>query len=84
MARHTFASVLSHVSLGTNDYPRAKAFYDAVPGHPADPLRDGFSLAVRAMAGPSPSSGSSRRSTAVSANAGNGVHVASWPTRSTK
>lgn len=24
------ASVLSHVSLGTNDYPRAKAFYDAV------------------------------------------------------
>lgn len=23
-------SVLSHVSLGTNDYPRAKAFYDAV------------------------------------------------------
>jgi catechol 2,3-dioxygenase-like lactoylglutathione lyase family enzyme len=24
------ASALSHVSLGTNDYPRAKAFYDAV------------------------------------------------------
>ena len=24
------ASVMSHVSLGTNDYPRAKAFYDAV------------------------------------------------------
>ena len=24
------ASVLSHVSVGTNDYPRAKAFYDAV------------------------------------------------------
>jgi catechol 2,3-dioxygenase-like lactoylglutathione lyase family enzyme len=23
-------SVISHVSLGTNDYPRAKAFYDAV------------------------------------------------------
>lgn len=23
-------SILSHVSLGTNDYPRAKAFYDAV------------------------------------------------------
>ncbi|TFZ01910.1 VOC family protein [Ramlibacter humi] len=23
-------SVLSHISLGTNDYPRAKAFYDAV------------------------------------------------------
>lgn len=23
-------SVMSHVSLGTNDYPRAKAFYDAV------------------------------------------------------
>jgi catechol 2,3-dioxygenase-like lactoylglutathione lyase family enzyme len=23
-------SVLSHVSLGTNDFPRAKAFYDAV------------------------------------------------------
>jgi len=23
-------SVLSHVSLGTNDYPRAKAFYDEV------------------------------------------------------
>lgn len=23
-------SVLSHVSLGTNDYPHAKAFYDAV------------------------------------------------------
>ena len=26
------SSVLSHVSLGTNDYPRAKAFYDAVLG----------------------------------------------------
>ena len=25
-------SVLSHVSLGTNDYPAAKAFYDAVLG----------------------------------------------------
>lgn len=25
-------SILSHVSLGTNDYPRAKAFYDAVLG----------------------------------------------------
>jgi catechol 2,3-dioxygenase-like lactoylglutathione lyase family enzyme len=25
-------SVLSHVSLGTNDYPPAKAFYDAVLG----------------------------------------------------
>ena len=25
-------SVLSHVSLGTNDYARAKAFYDAVLG----------------------------------------------------
>ena len=24
------SSILSHVSLGTNDYPRAKAFYDAV------------------------------------------------------
>lgn len=24
------SSALSHVSLGTNDYPRAKAFYDAV------------------------------------------------------
>lgn len=24
------SSVVSHVSLGTNDYPRAKAFYDAV------------------------------------------------------
>ena len=24
------SSVISHVSLGTNDYPRAKAFYDAV------------------------------------------------------
>ena len=23
-------SVMSHVSVGTNDYPRAKAFYDAV------------------------------------------------------
>ncbi len=23
-------SIMSHVSLGTNDYPRAKAFYDAV------------------------------------------------------
>ena len=23
-------SVISHVSLGTNDYPRAKAFYDAL------------------------------------------------------
>ena len=23
-------SILSHVSLGTNDYPRARAFYDAV------------------------------------------------------
>lgn len=25
-------SVISHVSLGTNDYPRAKAWYDAVLG----------------------------------------------------
>ena len=25
-------SVISHVSLGTNDYPKAKAFYDAVLG----------------------------------------------------
>ena len=24
--------VMSHVSVGTNDYPRAKAFYDAVLG----------------------------------------------------
>ena len=24
------ASVISHISLGTNDYPRARAFYDAV------------------------------------------------------
>src|SRR4051812_46915194 len=24
------SSVISHVSLGTNDYPRAKVFYDAV------------------------------------------------------
>ena len=24
-------SILSHVSLGINDYPRARAFYDAVP-----------------------------------------------------
>ena len=24
------ASVIAHVSLGTNDYPRARAFYDAV------------------------------------------------------
>ena len=23
-------SIMSHVSVGTNDYPRAKAFYDAV------------------------------------------------------
>ncbi|MDF3867565.1 VOC family protein, partial [Pseudomonas denitrificans (nom. rej.)] len=23
-------SCLSHISIGTNDYPRAKAFYDAV------------------------------------------------------
>jgi catechol 2,3-dioxygenase-like lactoylglutathione lyase family enzyme len=27
---HLPASILSHVSLGTNDYPRAKAFYDAL------------------------------------------------------
>ncbi len=27
---HLPDSVISHVSLGTNDYPRAKAFYDAV------------------------------------------------------
>ena len=25
-------SIMSHVSVGTNDYPRAKAFYDAVLG----------------------------------------------------
>jgi catechol 2,3-dioxygenase-like lactoylglutathione lyase family enzyme len=30
MADHVSSSVISHVSLGTNDYPRAKAFYDAV------------------------------------------------------
>ena len=27
---HLPPSILSHVSLGTNDLPRAKAFYDAV------------------------------------------------------
>lgn len=30
MAHALADSVLSHVSLGTNDYPAAKAFYDAV------------------------------------------------------
>lgn len=30
MATSLPSSVLSHVSLGTNDYPRAKAFYDQV------------------------------------------------------
>lgn len=30
MANALPESILSHVSLGTNDYPRAKAFYDAV------------------------------------------------------
>lgn len=32
MANETPPGALSHVSLGTNDYPRAKAFYDAVLG----------------------------------------------------
>lgn len=32
MANETPSGVLSHVSLGTNDFPRAKAFYDAVLG----------------------------------------------------
>ena len=27
---HLPPSILSHVSLGTNDLPRAKAFYDAM------------------------------------------------------
>ena len=30
MATSLPSHILSHVSLGTNDYPRAKAFYDAV------------------------------------------------------
>ena len=30
MATSLPESVISHVSLGTNDYPKAKAFYDAV------------------------------------------------------
>jgi len=30
MANSLSESVISHVSLGTNDYPKAKAFYDAV------------------------------------------------------
>jgi catechol 2,3-dioxygenase-like lactoylglutathione lyase family enzyme len=30
MANPLSESVMSHVSLGTNDYPKAKAFYDAV------------------------------------------------------
>ena len=29
---HMPPSIMSHVSVGTNDYPRAKAFYDAVLG----------------------------------------------------
>lgn len=24
------SSIISHISIGTNDYPRARAFYDAV------------------------------------------------------
>jgi catechol 2,3-dioxygenase-like lactoylglutathione lyase family enzyme len=32
MANASPAGVLSHVSLGTNDFPRARAFYDAVLG----------------------------------------------------
>lgn len=32
MANETPSGMLSHVSLGTNDFPRAKAFYDAVLG----------------------------------------------------
>jgi catechol 2,3-dioxygenase-like lactoylglutathione lyase family enzyme len=32
MANETPSGLLSHVSLGTNDFPRAKAFYDAVLG----------------------------------------------------
>lgn len=32
MANASPAGALSHVSLGTNDFPRARAFYDAVLG----------------------------------------------------
>lgn len=32
MDKPSFIPTLSHVSLGTNDYSRAKAFYDAVLG----------------------------------------------------
>jgi catechol 2,3-dioxygenase-like lactoylglutathione lyase family enzyme len=69
------SSVVSHVSLGTNDYPRAKAFYDALlstlqircvmdfPGGA------GYGRAFPEFWIQSPHDGRS-------ASAGNGVHVA--------
>ena len=67
--------VISHVSLGTNDYPRAKAFYDAVLA----------TLQIRCVMDFPGGAGYGRRFPEFwiqspfdggRANAGNGVHVA--------
>jgi catechol 2,3-dioxygenase-like lactoylglutathione lyase family enzyme len=71
---HLPASILSHVSLGTNDYPRAKAFYDALLatlqiGCLMDyPGGAGYGRAFPEFWIQSPHDGGR-------ANAGNGVHV---------
>ena len=67
-------SVLSHISLGTNDYPRAKAFYDAVLG----------TLGIRCLMEHGPSAGYGKAFPdfwigqpldGARASAGNGTHV---------
>lgn len=68
-------SVLSHVSLGTNDFPRAKAFYDAVlPTLQIRPVMDfdGYAGYGRAF----PEFWIQRPHDGGRASVGNGVHVA--------
>lgn len=67
-------NVISHVSLGTNDFPRAKAFYDAVLG----------ALGLRAIMSFDEGAGYGREQPefwvqlphdGAAANPGNGTHV---------
>jgi catechol 2,3-dioxygenase-like lactoylglutathione lyase family enzyme len=67
-------SVISHVSLGTNDYSRSKAFYDAVLGT----LQIGCLMEAPGGAGygrKHPEFWITAPYDGGSANAGNGVHV---------
>jgi predicted enzyme related to lactoylglutathione lyase len=76
-------SVISHVSIGTNDYPRAKAFYDAVLGT----LQIGCLMEATGGAGygrKHPDFWITAPYDGGAANAGNGVHVVSSRIQSTK